>query len=392
MSEQAQAIANSILQTTRFLDLEAKFVSVINDKAQLDAQWRSLDFNGNGIVSLAELDKWVVQSFPLLNNKSALRRAFIRTTSRDGDGDDWVQRREFKALLVNVIYFNRAFELFDSIDTGRDQRVDFEEFFSAVGRLGLGLDRKQALAEFQKIDTNGGGQLLFDEFCEWLVEINSFKFKERMRGTAYVESIVNRSSPAAAVKQSPVASAGSLPLRANDVLNGSSPKLPSPAPMIRSRALPSPSVGSSVSSASPSVGSSISSAEAFDRIEAQFVQFISSRDQLISQWSELDSSSQGFVSFPAFELWLSRQFPVLHNPTALKYAFERLYDGNSSESARLLFKDFGAILVNVLFFCRAVSAYNDCGLSVDTAVDIRDFQRLLSTLSMGVIYAEALAQ
>ena len=392
MSEQAQAIANSILQTTRFLDLEAKFVSVINDKAQLDAQWRSLDFNGNGIVSLAELDKWVVQSFPLLNNKSALRRAFIRTTSRDGDGDDWVQRREFKALLVNVIYFNRAFELFDSIDTGRDQRVDFEEFFSAVGRLGLGLDRKQALAEFQKIDKNGGGQLLFDEFCEWLVEINSFKFKERMRGTAYVESIVNGSSPAAAVKQSPVASAGSLPLRANDVLNGSSPKLPSPAPMIRSRALPSPSVGSSVSSASPSVGSSISSAEAFDRIEAQFVQFISSRDQLISQWSELDSSSQGFVSFPAFELWLSRQFPVLHNPTALKYAFERLYDGNSSESARLLFKDFGAILVNVLFFCRAVSAYNDCGLSVDTAVDIRDFQRLLSTLSMGVIYAEALAQ
>jgi Ca2+-binding EF-hand superfamily protein len=392
MSEQAQAIANSILQTTRFLDLEAKFVSFINDKAQLNAQWRSLDFNGNGIVSLAELDKWIVQSFPLLNNKQALIRAFIRTTSKEGNGDDWIQRREFKALLVNVIYFNRAFELFNSIDTGRDQRVDFEEFFAAVGRLGLGLDRKQALAEFQRIDKNGGGQLLFDEFCEWLVEINSFKFKERMRGTDYVERIVNGSSPAAAVKQSPVASAGSLPLRANTVLNGSSPKLPSPAPMIRSRALPSPSVGSPVSSASPSVGSSISSAEAFDRIEAQFVQFISSRDQLISQWSVLDSSSQGFVSFPAFELWLSRHFPVLHNPTALKYAFERLYDVESGESARLLFKDFGAILVNVLFFCRAVSAYNDCGLPVDNGVHIVDFQRLLKTLNMEVIYAEALAQ
>jgi Ca2+-binding EF-hand superfamily protein len=386
MSEQAQAIANSILQTTRFLEVEAKFVSLINDKAQLDAQWRSLDFNGNGIVSLAELDKWVVQSFPLLNNKHALMRAFVRTTTRDGDGDDWVQRREFKALLVNVIYFNRAFELFDSIDTGRDQRVDFEEFFSAVGRLGLGLDRKQALTEFNRIDKNGGGQLLFDEFCEWLVEINSFKFKERMRGTAYVENIVNGSSPAAAVKQSPVASSGSLPLRSNNVLNGSSPNVPSPAPMIRSRALPSPSVPST------SVGSSISSAEAFDRIEAQFIQFISSRDQLISQWSVLDSSSQGFVSFPAFELWLSRHFPVLHNATALKYAFERLYEGTSGESARLLFKDFGAILVNVLFFCRAVSAYNDCGLSVDTPVDTRDFKRLLSVLNMEVIHAEALAQ
>ena len=177
-------MANSILQATRFLEMEAKFVAFINDKTQLDAQWRALDFNGNGIVSLAELDKWIVQSFPQLNNKAALRRAFIRTTSKDGDGDDWIQRREFKALLVNVIYFNRAFELFDSIDTGRDQRVDFDEFFSAVSRLGLGLDRKQALSEFQRIDVNGGGQLLFDEFCEWLVEINSFKFKERMRGTA----------------------------------------------------------------------------------------------------------------------------------------------------------------------------------------------------------------
>jgi Ca2+-binding EF-hand superfamily protein len=199
MSEYAQSMANSILQTTRFLELEAKFVSFINDKTQLDALWRALDFNGNGIVSLAELDKWIVQSFPLLNNKAALRRAFVRTTTKDGDGDDWIQRREFKALLVNVIYFNRAFELFDSIDTGRDQRVDFDEFFSAVSRLGLGLDRKQALAEFQRIDSNGGGQLLFDEFCEWLVEINSFKFKERMRGAAYVESIASGSSPAAAV-------------------------------------------------------------------------------------------------------------------------------------------------------------------------------------------------
>jgi hypothetical protein len=133
-------------------------------------------------------------------------------------------------------------------------------------------------------------------------------------------------------------------------------------------------------------------AKAFHRIEAQFVQFISSRDQLISQWSVLDSSSQGFVSFPAFELWLSRHFPDLHNPIALKRAFERLYDPKSGEPARLLFKDFGAILVNVLFFCRAVNAYKDCGLPVDTAVDLRDFQRLLVALNMGMTYAEAFPQ
>ena len=367
--------------------MEAKFVSFINDKTQLDAHWRALDFNGNGIVSLAELDKWIVQSFPLLNNKKALFRAFARTTSKDGNGDDWIQRREFKALLVNVIYFNRAFELFDKIDTGRDQRVDFDEFFSAVSRLGLGLDRNQALAEFRRIDSNGGGQLLFDEFCEWLVEINSFKFKERMRGAAYVESVANGSNPAAAPKQSPVATAGS-PSSINSVLlSGSSAKQSTPPSIIRSRALPSRTVGSQSASAQATV----SSAEAFDQVEAQFVRFIASREQLITQWSELDFSSHGVVPFSAFQHWVRLHFPMLNDLAALKLAFERVY-GTSGEFVQLQFKDFGAILVNVLFFCRALCAYKDCGLSADQEVDLRDFKKILVSLKIEMSHAEALSE
>ena len=382
------SFAASVMEARKFLEMEAKFVTFINDKTQLDAQWRSLDFNGNGIVSLAELDKWIVQYFPLLNNKAALRRAFIRTTSKDGDGDDWVQRREFKALLVNVIYFNRAFELFDSVDTGRDQRVDFDEFFSAVGKLGLGLDRKQALSEFQRIDSNGGGQLLFDEFCEWLVEINSFKFKERMRGTAYAESVATGGSPAAATKQSPAASEHSPSFRQSRLHGSNTPKEISPHPTIHSRALSSPLAGSQSAACSEAP----SSAATFDQVESQFIRFISSREQLIAQWSMLDSSSLGVVSFSAFQLWLSRHFPILNDSHALKLAFQRVYDGTGGESAQLQFKDFGAILVNALFFCRALGAYNECGLSIDQGVDIRDFKRLLVMLNIEMVHAEALAQ
>ena len=418
MSEATKGLAGLILESSKFLELEAKFVSILNDKSQLDAQWRSLDFNGNGIVSLAELDKWIVQSYPQLNNKAALIRAFARTTSKDGDGDDWVQRREFKALMVNVIYFNRAFELFDSIDTGRDQRVDFEEFFAAVSRLGLGLDRKLALVEFQRIDSNGGGQMLFDEFCEWLVDINSFKFKERMRGTAYVESIANGSGARAAAKPSPSAAPAPQPssatrptsARASDSsthnvspsptasssspssrpssLHGSSKKQASPAPVVRSRALAS-AAGSPAASAS---AASISSAAAFDLVEAQFVRFISNREQLIAQWTMLDASSYGVVSFAAFRLWLSEQFPMLSDASALKLAFERVYTQVSCESAQLLFKDFGAILVNLLFFSRACSAYKDCGVSADQGMDLRDFKRILATLNMEMAHADALSQ
>jgi Ca2+-binding EF-hand superfamily protein len=433
MSERAHEIANSILNTTKFLEMEAKFVSFINDKSQLDAQWRALDFNGNGIVSLAELDKWIVQSFPLLNNKLAILRAFERTTCREGNGDEWIQRREFKALLVNLIYFNRAFELFESIDTGKDRRIDFDEFFSAVGRLGLGLDRKQAQAEFLRIDSNGGGQLLFDEFCEWLVEINSFKFKERMRGKSYVESIANGTSPSSDASKGRVVTKPDLQAQSSiksptasladpaSLVSSPSSRMPtqshstssaqfstpaenhsshrstsqaflgskqtSPAATIRSRALPSfesPSVASGQSPASPS--------DSFDQVEEDFVRFISSKEHLITQWSLLDISSQGVVSFSAFQLWLGNHFPLLNDVFALKLAFGRIYDEVGGESAQLQFKDFGAVLVNVLFFCRALSAYKACGLSADQALDLRDFIRVLAVLKLPYNYAEALAQ
>jgi hypothetical protein len=57
--------------------------------------WQSLDVNGNGIVSLAEVDRWVVNAFPLLDHKPALMRAFKTATLKEGDGDDWVERHEF---------------------------------------------------------------------------------------------------------------------------------------------------------------------------------------------------------------------------------------------------------------------------------------------------------
>lgn len=51
--------------------------------------------NGNGIVSLAEFDRWVVNEFPLLNHKPALMRAFKQTTTVEGGGEDFVHRKDF---------------------------------------------------------------------------------------------------------------------------------------------------------------------------------------------------------------------------------------------------------------------------------------------------------
>ena len=60
--------------------------------------------------------------------------------------------------------------LFDNIDTGDDRRVDIEEFKAGLSSLGMELENEEAEAEFADIDKNGGGQILFDEFCTWLAE------------------------------------------------------------------------------------------------------------------------------------------------------------------------------------------------------------------------------
>ena len=67
-----------------------------------------MDNNGNGKVSLAEIDRLVVMKFPILNNKYALMRAYKYTTMVEGDKDAWVERKEFGSLLKNLFFFNKV--------------------------------------------------------------------------------------------------------------------------------------------------------------------------------------------------------------------------------------------------------------------------------------------
>jgi hypothetical protein len=50
-------------------------------------------------------------------------RAYKRTISKEGggDGDDWVEKKEFKQLLINLFYFNRLWKAFDGVDTGEKE-------------------------------------------------------------------------------------------------------------------------------------------------------------------------------------------------------------------------------------------------------------------------------
>jgi Ca2+-binding EF-hand superfamily protein len=152
---------------TKLNALEDNIRADTKTKTLRTALWQSLDFNGNGIVSLAEIDKWVVERYPLLNSKPALMRAYKKTTLKDGDGDAWVERKEFIKLLRNLFYFNRVFIVFDNIDTDDDRRIDLEEFKTGFEVLNLDADAEKV---FTEIDRNGGGFILFNEFCSWFAK------------------------------------------------------------------------------------------------------------------------------------------------------------------------------------------------------------------------------
>ena len=59
------------------------------------------------------------------------------------------------------------------VDDDGDRRIDFDEFVGASDKLALwGIDMSDPEAAFAECDANGGGKILFDEFCRWAIAKN----------------------------------------------------------------------------------------------------------------------------------------------------------------------------------------------------------------------------
>eukprot|EP01043_Picozoa_sp_COSAG02_P085212 COSAG02_NODE_22898_length_736_cov_1.354788_1_plen_217_part_01 len=89
------------------------------DKATQALLFKRMDNNGNGVLSLAEIDKAVHEFWPGLDHKPALLRAY---KAADVNRDGFIGRREFGKLLSALCYFNNLFLKFESIDADGDRR------------------------------------------------------------------------------------------------------------------------------------------------------------------------------------------------------------------------------------------------------------------------------
>ena len=130
---------------------------------------------GQRQISLATFDAGVSRCVPQLRNRkgagglSLLRRAFA---SVDRNGDGFVKRRDFRALLEHAEFFNNMTALWEAMDgdtaIGRVYRADFLEFGSKLRRRGKPDPTQTALERaFASMDNDRNGYMDFGDFCEW---------------------------------------------------------------------------------------------------------------------------------------------------------------------------------------------------------------------------------
>jgi len=323
------------VQLRMSLDADMKKYGLV-DKDDLKSMWKRLDYNGNNVVSLAEIDKMAVElvqagTWPaFMNNKPALMRAYKKTILVDGNGDDWVQKPEFHALLLNLFWFGKLFGIFQAIDTGADRRIDFGEFRQGLGQLGLRLNDADARAEFSKIDTNGGGQVLFVEFCSYV--------RHRVNPDA------NHTFDA-------------------DIVSGEHC-----GRNIRAK---------HGHAATRDLVIQKKTVSAFDDIEKKFKGFMQDNNQLHKMWTSLDFNGNHIVSLAEIDKWVVEQYPILNHKPALMRAYKRtIKDGNTGDEW-VHKKEFKKLLGALLYYNKIFWIFNEVD-GDDRRLTFDEFKKCLS--------------
>jgi len=148
-------------------------------KAKRMALFESMD-SGNGILSLAEVDKGVrdvLKIDEIFDAKNAIMRAFqiaknYKQKGNTSTGADYIEKKEFRIFLLTLRQYFEYSEAFSRIDSNDDKRIVLVEFKECQPKVEEWVGKIDPEAEFKKIDTNGGGYILFDEFCKWAISKN----------------------------------------------------------------------------------------------------------------------------------------------------------------------------------------------------------------------------
>jgi Ca2+-binding EF-hand superfamily protein len=157
-------------------------------RATLFGEW---DKNGNGILSLAEIDKGIRSALgvgdigpsglaPVLMLAYQVARNYgsgldmtavygMKAAMELKDSNIYastVNKREFRVLLEYIHKYHHLYETYKSIDKNADGRVGSTEFEACKPKL---VEAGYPDCAFSDIDMDGQGMCLFDEFSAYMI-------------------------------------------------------------------------------------------------------------------------------------------------------------------------------------------------------------------------------
>lgn len=374
---------DSFVQLRMTLDNEMRQYGLI-ERASLKKLWRRLDYNGNNIVSLAEIDKCVVEMVAAgiwpswLNNKPALMRAYKKTILKDGDGDDWVEKHEFHALLLNIFWFNKLWQIFDHIDTGDDRRIDINEFMAGMSKLGLNMSPQEAQAEFKKMDENGGGQVLFVELCGWV--------RNRVNPDAQAQfdaDIVSGSHCGKAsynkVKTRDLAPSAAV-VTTRDLPMGGGGGYTSPTDTLRA--------SGGANKATQNHLFKNKTFRDFDELETKLRDKAKDKAGLKAMWRLLDYNGNGIVSLAEIDKWAVERYPLLNHKPALMRCYKCTIKQGSYGDDWVHRKDFKRMIINMFYFNKLFWIFDQVD-GDDRRITLPEFKECLCLCGSNLSDAEA---
>eukprot|EP00931_Biecheleriopsis_adriatica_P049616 TRINITY_DN28702_c0_g2_i2.p2 TRINITY_DN28702_c0_g2~~TRINITY_DN28702_c0_g2_i2.p2 ORF type:complete len:404 (-),score=74.54 TRINITY_DN28702_c0_g2_i2:19-1230(-) len=205
----------------------------------------TFDPNGNGVLSLAEVDKGLeARLAPATLPKQVVNRAFqaARTLAEPVAefSDDYIDANEFRLFLSYLHHYLELWRWFCKMDTSNDRRVSLEEFKASLPLLqgwAKGEAFEAAVADpgkaFKEVDADGGGMVLFDEFAHWALSLSLQSLlgcETSQAERAEAVEMLKKQTPNLASAEEASTTATSAPKRAARPRSASREKLSVPTP------------------------------------------------------------------------------------------------------------------------------------------------------------------
>jgi hypothetical protein len=148
-------------------------------KRKRDELWNGFDINGNGLLSLAEVDKGLRDVLQLGDNLFRAKKAIIRAFTKAKGAvpkkrtysADYVDRCEFRLLLKYLWEYFLLYNAFMALEEDGDLRLSKEEFVAnkhlIEGIIGPVTDVDN---DWKKMKPGPNGHVLFENFCNWALD------------------------------------------------------------------------------------------------------------------------------------------------------------------------------------------------------------------------------